>query len=204
MVGSLVGAVGGTAPDGGRRPPSRADGLRAAALLPDLVPGRAHGRAVERGSTAAPVRRAGRFFRARGRRRGRASGRDRRRDEGAAGGTDPDRPGAARLYPASDPESLRLGVRNLHENAVQHMEAVRWSGRCAPVERASLCATRGPGFPPTNCPMSRRASSVGAQERDGERSRPRHRRDGVAPERTEPAAPQPPDGPGLEAEILRA
>ncbi len=37
-----------------------------------------------------------------------------------------------------------------------------WNGWRVPVERASSCATRGPGFQPRNCPTSRRASSAGA------------------------------------------
>lgn len=105
----------------------------------------------------------------------------------------------------ADPESLRLAVRNLHENAVQHMEAgtVEWTVRTG--GEGVLVRDEGPGIPADELPhvttrffRGRHKSATGsglglaiaemASRRSGLSLRLRNR----------------PDGPGLDAEILRA
>ncbi|QGY03243.1 two-component sensor histidine kinase [Methylobacterium mesophilicum SR1.6/6] len=104
----------------------------------------------------------------------------------------------------ADAESLRLAVRNLHENAVQHMEAgtVEWTARAG--GDGILVRDEGPGIPAEELPhvttrffRGRHKSATGsglglaiaemASRRSGLSLRLRNR----------------PDRPGLEAEILR-
>lgn len=105
----------------------------------------------------------------------------------------------------ADPESLRLAVRNLHENAVQHMEAgtVEWTVRTGGED--VHVRDEGPGILADELPhvtmrffRGRHKSATGsglglaiaemASRRSGLSLRLRNR----------------PDGPGLAAEILRA
>jgi two-component system sensor histidine kinase QseC len=53
----------------------------------------------------------------------------------------------------ADPESLRLAVRNLHENAVQHMQAglVEWAAR--PGGGGIVVRDEGPGIPEEELPQ---------------------------------------------------
>ncbi|GAN46041.1 two-component system sensor histidine kinase QseC [Methylobacterium sp. PvP062] len=105
----------------------------------------------------------------------------------------------------ADAESLRLAVRNLHENAVHHMDAgtVEWLAR--PDGEGMLVRDEGPGIPAEELPhvttrffRGRHKSATGsglglaiaemASRRSGLSLRLRNR----------------PDRPGLEVEILRA
>lgn len=105
----------------------------------------------------------------------------------------------------ADPESLRLAVRNLHENAVQHMEAGTVEWLACPGGDGVLVRDEGPGIPAEELPhvttrffRGRHKSSTGsglglaiaemASRRSGLSLRLRNR----------------PDRPGLEAEIVRA
>ncbi|ACA14722.1 integral membrane sensor signal transduction histidine kinase [Methylobacterium sp. 4-46] len=104
----------------------------------------------------------------------------------------------------ADPESLRLAVRNLHENAVQHMQAglVEWAAR--PGGGGVVVRDEGPGIPEEELPHAmkrffrgRHKSATGsglglaiaemASRRSGLSLRLRNR----------------PDRQGLEAEIVR-
>ena len=51
-----------------------------------------------------------------------------------------------------DPESLRLAIRNLHENAVQHMEAGTIEWRQRPDGRGFYVRDEGPGIPEEDMP----------------------------------------------------
>ena len=105
----------------------------------------------------------------------------------------------------ADPESLRLAVRNLHENAVQHMRAglVEWAAR--PCGGGIVVRDEGPGIPEEELPhvttrffRGRHKSATGsglglaiaemASRRSGLSVRLRNRT----------------DRPGLEAEIVRS
>jgi two-component system sensor histidine kinase QseC len=105
----------------------------------------------------------------------------------------------------ADPESLRLAVRNLHENAVQHMEAGTVEWLACPGGDGVLVRDEGPGIPAEELPhvttrffRGRHKSATGsglglaiaemASRRSGLSLRLRNR----------------PDRPGLEAEIVRA
>ena len=104
----------------------------------------------------------------------------------------------------ADPESLRLAVRNLHENAVQHMEAGTVEWLAGPGGECVLVRDEGPGIPAEELPhvttrffRGRHKSATGsglglaiaemASRRSGLSLRLRNR----------------PDRQGLEAEILR-
>jgi len=51
-----------------------------------------------------------------------------------------------------DPESLRLAIRNLHENAVQHMQAGLVEWRLCPDRRGFYVRDEGPGIPEEELP----------------------------------------------------
>jgi len=104
----------------------------------------------------------------------------------------------------ADPESLRLAVRNLHENAVQHMAAGTVEWRACPEGEGVVVRDEGPGIPVEELPLvttrffrGRHKSATGsglglaiaelASRRSGLSLRLRNR----------------PDRSGLEAKILR-
>jgi len=60
-------------------------------------------------------------------------------------------PGLRGFTMAGHPESLRLAVRNLHEDAVRHMEAGTIEWGCGLIGEASSSATRGLGSPMRTC-----------------------------------------------------
>ncbi|ACS43808.1 ATP-binding protein [Methylorubrum extorquens] len=114
-------------------------------------------------------------------------------------------PGLRGYTMRADPECLRLAVRNLHENAVQHMGAGTVEWRACPGGEGVMVRDEGPGIPAEELPYvmtrffrGRHKSATGsglglaiaemASRRSGLSLRLRNRA----------------DGPGLEAKILRA